>query len=85
MIARSGLCPICRADPTPTAPSEEALPTPPITATSTEAVQPDVSGVEEEKLEPIYTRVEVAEPENAVQRLQREADERLRRLASAID
>jgi hypothetical protein len=33
-----------------------------------------------ETLEPIYQRVEV-EPESAVQRLQREAEERLRRLA----
>lgn len=46
-----------------------------------------VSGVGEpvgelvEQLEPIYTRVEVDETETPVQRLQREAEERLRRLA----
>jgi predicted Zn-ribbon and HTH transcriptional regulator len=82
MIARSGLCPICRNAQTSTEASEEAAPMPPTTATSTAADHSDVSGVGEEQLEPIYTRVEVdLEPESTVQRLQREADERLRRLA----
>jgi DNA-directed RNA polymerase subunit RPC12/RpoP len=73
--------------PMPTVPSEAAAPAPPTTDTNTGEAA--VSGVGEpasepvETLEPIYTRVEVGESETAVQRLQREAEERLRRLADA--
>jgi hypothetical protein len=57
------------AVPTPIAVSEGAALTPLTTDTSTEEVQSAVSGA--------------VEPENPVSRLQREADERLRRLADA--
>lgn len=83
-----------KAAPTPTAVSEAVVPTPLTTVTSGKDIQSsDVSGVEpvtsygqesETTLTPIYERVEVppdADPDTVVQRLQREAEERLRRLA----
>jgi hypothetical protein len=53
--------------------SEEVAPMPPTTDTSTEEVQSDASGVVEPEVE----------TEPLVLRLQREAEERLRRLADA--
>lgn len=82
-----------KAAPTSIAASEAPAPTPPTTDTSTEDGPSDASGVDDslEKLaenlgplQPIYSRVEIdPDPEPLTKRLQREAEERLRRLADA--
>jgi uncharacterized OB-fold protein len=64
--------PVVEVAPTPIAVSEEAPPTPPTTDTNTEDIQPAVSGVVEPP----------PEPEPLVSRLQREAEERMRRLVN---